>query len=1146
MQKIYSSMCRHLPIRMPACLCCRIGRQTLIIRAMRITIFLTLACVVNLYATGYSQEKLSINLKEVKLSQVFNVIQQKTDYQFLYNDEAVESAPLVSISVKDATVAQILADCFKDYPLSYRIENKTVVVLPKLTLPVKLPEAPVVKRPAIVIKGRVVDSLGNPLVGVSVSLKGSSTGTVTDGSGKYELSLDNGNGTLVFSYVGYLKQEIAIGGRPTINVTMHSSISSLDQLVVVGYGTQKKKDLTGSIAIIDESQLKNKFFTNATEALRGAKGVYVFQPGAQPGKGSVTVQIRGQGTLNNNNPLVLVDGVEYDMSNVDPNNIKSISVLKDASAAAIYGARAANGVILVTTKDGEGAEGFHISYDNYFGVSQAINLPDYVKDPIRFFELRNQAQRNAGDATVTYSDQLIEEYKEGMKTDPLTYPQTDWYKIALRKAFVQKHNVRLYGSNGAYNYSLAMGYNEQNGILKGTGSNKYSLNLNTSIKATDRLTIKAIIDGQLNNYYEPPAGASYLMDQVNREASVPYDPVFTKDGKYADNFVRTPGHNAYRHPLAIINEGINKHKEQSYRISLEGEYRFPANFTYDVLVGYTKEDYLQQIFEPEIFQYNIKTDAPVRTLLSGSPIRHAQNSDTYNYQTNFQHTLTWEMTTGDHNLFALLGNSLQSVDNNNFFGRKEGYLGNDLTSLNAGSTNPDDGGTYSKTTLVSLFGRLRYNYQGKYLFEADFREDGSSMFAQGHKWGLFPSFSAGWQIRNEDFMQNISWIDALKLRASWGRLGNNRIASYRYVNLVDLGEDYSFGDDISSGGAITTYNDPNITWETTTTSNIGLDGTFFGNRLNLSFEVYNKKTTDILHEVTLPGQVGNLNGPIENIGTVANKGIEANLSYQNSIGDFHYQIGGDISTVRNKVLALNGQTIYNYGWRNNGGTIIKEGYPIDAFYVIHYTGIFQSEEEIQKHPFQSADTKPGYLKFEDANGDGKIDADDRVISDKSRIPKYTYAFNLHLSYKRINLSAMFSGVGKVYSYSNYYGIVPFWYGSGVTEYWVKNAWTPDHTDAKLPILTTYEDGATTNFRDSDFLLYNVSYLRLKNLQISYELPVNLMKRLHFSSAEVFVSGDNLLTITPLPYYDPEKNLTDQTFNGYPTSLTLTVGLRVNL
>lgn len=395
-------------------------------------------------------------------------------------------------------------------------------------------------------------------------------------------------------------------------------------------------------------------------------------------------------------------------------------------------------------------------------------------------------------------------------------------------------------------------------------------------------------------------------------------------------------------------------------------------------------------------------------------------------------------------------------------------------------------------------------------------------------------------------MQDIAWIDALKLRVSWGRLGNNRIASYRYINLVDLGQDYSFGDVISSGGAITTYNDPNITWETTTTSNIGLDGTFFGSKLNLSFEVYNKKTTDILHEVTLPGQVGNLNGPIENIGTVANKGIEASLSYQNSVGDFHYQIGGDISTVKNKVLALNGQTIYNYGWRNNGGTIIKEGYPIDAFYVIHYTGIFQNQAEIEKHAFQSNDTKPGYLKFEDANGDGKIDANDRVISDKSRIPKYTYAFNLSLSYKRINLSAMFSGVGKVYSFSNYYGVVPFWYGSGVTEYWVKNSWTPDHTNAKLPILTTYEDAANTNFRDSDFLLYKVSYLRLKNLQISYNLPVNLMRKLHFSSAEVFVSGDNLLTITPLPYYDPEKNLTDQTFNGYPTSLTLTAGIRVNL
>jgi TonB-linked SusC/RagA family outer membrane protein len=1046
-------------------------------------------------------------------------------------------------------VKEVLNQCFKNEPLEYSIDKNTIVITRKVSATKTSVTAPVpALPPPIEIHGRVVNQQGQPLQNVSVLITGTQTGTTTNSEGRFTINApDDKNIVLEISSVGYQTKKIKVEGQIEIKVTLEFAITGLSDVVVVGYGTQKKKDLTGSISTVDESQLRNKFFTNSTEALRGAKGVYVAQPGAQPGKGEVTMRIRGQGTLNDNDPLVIVDGIEYDLSNVDPNNIKSISVLKDAAAAAIYGSRAANGVILVTTKDGKGSKGFHISYNNYFGVSKAINLPDYVTDPIQFFEIRNQAQRNAGDATVTYSEEMIEDYKNGMKTDPLVYPKTNWYDIALRNAFVQKHSLRLYGGSNNYNYSLSVGKDDQKGILRGTKSNKYSIDLNTSVNVTDRLTIKAIIGGQINKYYEPVAGANYLMDQVNREASVPYDPVLTEDGRYADNFIKTPGHYSYRNPLAIINEGLNRHREQAYRLSLEGEYKFPLNLTYQILGGYTKEDYLNQIFEPAIFQYNVKTDEQVRVRLSDAPIRHAENIDTYNSQANFQQTLRWEESLkNDHNLFILLGNSIQKFDDNSFFAHREGYLGNDLTTLNAGSTNPNVGGTYSIRTLASLFGRLRYNYREKYLFEANFRYDGSSRFAEGHRWGLFPSFSAGWQIHSENFMKDIKWIDALKLRVSWGKLGNNRIAPYRYVNLVDLGHDYIFGNDVSSGGAITQYNDPNITWETTATSNIGIDGTFFGRSLNISFEVYNKKTDNILHEVSLPSQVGDLGGPIENIGTVTNKGIEASLSYQNSIGDFHYKIGGDISTVKNKVIALNNQTIFNFGWRSGGGTIIKEGYAIDSYYMLHSEGIFQDQDEIKKHAFQSDKTKPGYLKFEDTNEDGKIDQSDRVISDKSRIPKYTYAFNLSFGYKRINLSAWFTGVGKVYTYSNYYGVVPFWYGSGITKDWVKNSWTPDNKDAKLPILTTYEDAVNTNFTNSDFLLFDVSYLRLKNVQISYDIPENLAGRLHLTSAEVFVSGDNLFTITKMPFYDPEKNLSVQTFDGYPASRTLTCGIRVNL
>lgn len=1122
---------------------CLIRLLKQVILAMKLTAFLLLVALIQVSAKGYSQT-VTISRQNISLGKVFRDIQKQTGYNFLCTKEQLSRSKKIDLNLKDAPLKEVLEYAFKDQPLTYSILNKTIIVKHKIPVTVQQ-VAPL--PPPVHITGTVIDSATNkPLTGVTIKVKGNTMGTVTDANGHFSLEVPE-DAVLVVSYLGYTSKEISVDGRTEFNISLAATATGLNQLVVVGYGTQKKKDLTGSISVISASQLKNKFFTNTTEALRGAKGVYVFQPGAQPGKGKVTIRIRGQGTLNNNSPLVLVDGIEYDLSKVDPNNIKSISILKDAAAATIYGSRAANGVIIVTTKNGQGTEGFYISYSDYFGFSKAINLPDYIKDPIKFFEVRNKAQRNAGDATVTYSDQLIDEYKKGMKTNSYWYPKTNWYNIALRKGFVQKHNLRLYGGSSNYNYSLSIGYGDQKGILRGTGANKYSIDLNAGVDVSDRLTINAIISGRLDKYYEPVAGADYLMDQVNREASVPFTPPLRKDGKYGDTWVRTPGHNSFRNPLAIINEGFNKHREQSYRISLSGEYQFPLNIKYKVLIGFTKEDYLNKIFEPAIYQYKVKTDVKVRSRITGNPIRHAENKDVYNYQTLLQQTIKWEKDIRSyHHLFILLGNSVQAFNDNNFFARREGYLGNELTTLNAGSSNALDGGTYSKRTLASLFGRLRYNFKEKYLFEANFRYDGSSRFAEGHKWGFFPSVSVGWQIGDENFMKGITWVDGLKLRASWGELGNNRISSYRYINLVDLGHDYSFGNDISSGGAITEYSDPNITWETTTISNIGLDGTLFKGKLGFSFEVYNKKTTNILHIVPLSAQVGNLNGPIENIGTVVNKGIDLNISYQNSIGKFDYKIGGQISTVKNRVLALNKQTIYNFGWRNGGGTIIKKGYPINSYYMLHYTGIFQNEAEIKAHAFQSKDTKPGYLMFEDANDDGEIDANDRIISDKSRIPRYTYAFNINLSYKRFNLSAYFTGVGKVYTYSNYYGIVPFWYGSGVTKYWIGNSWTPENRSAKLPILTTYEDATQTNFRNSDFLLFDVSYLRLKNVQISYDFPTQLMDKLHLTSGEVFISGKNLLTITPLPYYDPEKNLSDHTFSGYPASETFTAGIRINL
>ena len=450
--------------------------------------------------------------------------------------------------------------------------------------------------------------------------------------------------------------------------------------------------------------------------------------------------------------------------------------------------------------------------------------------------------------------------------------------------------------------------------------------------------------------------------------------------------------------------------------------------------------------------------------------------------------------------------------------------------------------------IAGFFGRLNYNYQEKYLFEANLRYDGSSRFLGDKRWGLFPSFSAGWRLSEEEFMKDIPWIYNLKLRASWGQLGNERIDLFRYVDLMNLkvikndgsitDYNYPLNGAMQSGAAITAYNDPNITWETTTMTNVGIDASLLNGNLDFSFEFFDKRTSDILRKVTLPDQVGGLDGPIRNIGEVSNKGFELNMGYRNNIGDFRYEVNGNMTFIKNKIVSLKGQTIID------GMFILEEGKPIDSYYMLHAIGIFQSEEEIKNSPYQTAATKPGYLKFEDTNGDGKITEDDRQIRG-GVIPKITYGFNINLGYKDWDLSAFFQGVTDVYTYGDRIGATPLWFGCGLPEQWLTDAWTPERgTSATLPILTTYEGCLNENFRTNDFWLRNASYLRLKNLQLSYNVPASFLKSGVVKRLKVFVNAQNLFTFSPMKDFDPEKNLKGSNWYAYPSVRTYTAGVNV--
>ena len=1104
---------------------------------MKISALLSLAFACTVSASTYGQNyKLSMNKQDCSISEVLKEIEKNSEYTFFLNDNQVNVNRKTSVKANNASLEEVLEQALKNTGYQYEIVDRQIIIKSKSVSSVSHPNALFQSSPRK-ITGQVKDALGEPIIGANVVVKGTTNGTITDIDGNFSLEVPD-NAILVVSYIGYTDRTVEVGNSSKVMVSLSEDTQKLDEVVVVGYGTQKKVNLTGAISSLDAETLENRPITNSTQTLQGTQGVYVNQAGAQPGADGATIRIRGQGTLNDNNPLILVDGIEFPLEAVNPNDIESISVLKDAASSAIYGSRAANGVILVKTKGGKKGK-FTVDYNNYFGVQQATYLPDFVYDPIVFMEQRNQAQRNEGKLTVDYSDELIEEYRQGMKTDPIMYLQNNWLDIMYNNAFIMEHNMRFSGGDDKYTYSVSLGYGDQNGVLRGTDANKYTLAVNTTAQVNSRLKIGANINAHYQIHNAPVSGVANLVEMTYKAQA--FHPTYTADGRYADTFIRTPGHNIYRHPLALADEGENKHKALRMLANLSAEYKLPFDIVYNLNVGLNKYDYLQSRFAPQVYEYQLKTNEEKKIVFDGQNTRNAYKKDRNDLSATIFNTLSWGKKFNDvHDVKILAGYSYESVDKTEFSGKIEGFLGNDLHELGAGSSNSLADGTSSRSVLMSYFGRVNYGFKDRYLLEGNFRYDGSSRFAKGNRWGVFPSFSAGWRLSEEEFMKDLPWVYNLKLRASWGQLGNERIDLFRYVDLMNLDAKYSLNGEIQTGAAVTAYNDPNITWETTTMTNVGLDASLFNGNFDFSFEYFDKRTSDILRKVILPQQVGSLDGPIRNIGEVSNKGFELNLAYRNNIGDFRYEVNGNMTFIKNKIVSLKDQTIID------GMFILEEGKPIDSYYMLHAIGIFQSEEEIKNSPHQTAATKPGYLKFEDVNGDGKITEDDRKICG-GVIPKITYGFNINLGYKNFDLAAFFQGVMDVYTYGDRIGATPLWFGCGLPEQWLTDAWTPERgTSATLPILTTYEGCLNENFRTNDFWLRNASYLRLKNLVIGYTLPDRWMKKVFVQHCRLYVSGENLLTWTPFvtDYIDPEQPVADSNGRSYPMSKTFSVGLDI--
>lgn len=986
------------------------------------------------------------------------------------------------------------------------------------------------------ISGSVTGEGGEKLPGVSVRIKGSSKGTLTAADGSFSLQLPDGPVTLLFTYTGYQTQEIGVTGTAPLNILLKTTAGELGEVVVVGYGQQKKTSLTGSVASLDQKALANRPITNSSQALQGLPGVYVNQAKGRPGADGANIRIRGVGTLNNSNPLVLVDGVEFPLSDVNPSDIESITVLKDAASAAIYGNRAANGVVLVKTKSGKAGK-FRLDYNGYTGVQQAAQLPNPVTDAVTYMEGKNRALANEG-KPAEYSQALIDEYKAG--NDPYIYPDTDWFGVMFRNANIQEHNLRFSGGNDRTTFSVSLGYLDQDGILINSGAKKYAVNSNINSEITRKLRIGANLIGTYWNSRE----SAYTSDESNGEGGLmgliyrglPMQVPYAQDGSYADQWVRVPGHNFFRNPLALAKEGFHQNITFRALSSLFLEYELPFGIKYKTTLAANLFYGREKFANPQIGLTHPKTG--VITPMGNIPARGiSQTSRDGVSLTNF-HTLSYDKQLGKHHLGALAGFSVERFDDADFTASNQGYLGNEITELNGGSTTPQVSGKSSLSKLASYFGRVNYDYNGKYLAEASFRYDGSSRFASGHRWGFFPSLSAGWRISEENFLKGNDLLSNLKLRASWGQLGNQNIPLFSYVDAVSIGRNYSFSGTIFSGAAVSQVSDPAVTWETTTITNAGLDIGLFRNKLTLELDVFNKITDDILRQVSVPAQVGRLAGPYRNIGSVSNKGFEITAAYHNRAGQLSYNIGANLAYLKNKVTNLNGAVYYE------GNTITREGVPIDAFYGLKTIGIFQSEDEINKSPKQNTVTKPGDLKYQDTDGNNVIDNNDRVVTGNS-IPEFTYSFTLGAAYKGLELTAFFQGVKNVSTYFTGNLAFPYKNGAGVTAEWLTDSWTPENPGARLPRLTT-SNGYPQNFQASGFWVKDASYLRLKNIQLSYNLPQQWLRAAGIQQLKVFVNAQNWVTFTNFKLGDPERNLTKANVIDYPIAKTATAGINLTL
>lgn len=984
--------------------------------------------------------------------------------------------------------------------------------------------------------GTITDANGEPIIGASVQVKGTHDGAVTDLDGRFSLSNVPKNATLLISYVGFTTQEVTWKGSP-LKIRLTEDQQSLNEVVVVGYGTQKKANLSGSVAQINGKALENRPINNVSSGLQGLMpGITITGTNGAPGMDGGSIRVRGVGTLNNASPYILVDGVETsNLNSLDPQDIESISVLKDAASAAIYGSKASNGVVLITTKRGVSGKP-RVSYSSYYGISNATMLMDRMNsaDAATYY---NMALARSGKKAV-FTDEDIQKFRDG--SDPYGHPNTDWYDLAYKTGFQHRQSVNATGGNEYARYMASAGYLKQSSVLPNAGREQFNFRTNLDLNVSKSVTAHMNLSYIHNNYTD--ASSAYYggsSDQIIRLLNriAPWIPNKKEDGSY--------GTISDGNPMAWLDSGMNvKRKNQNINALLGLDWQIYSDLKFTVQGAYVDNTQRYEYFQ-KFIQYNPN---------KASEPNHLNVNNYEWHRLNFDAFLNYTKNVAEHHFKGMAGWHTERYKYNEDNTYRKSFPNNELTDMNAGDASTQTNGGYTRElSMVSWFGRFNYDWNDRYLFEANIRGDASSRFAKDHRWGYFPSFSAAWRISEEPFMESTrGWLDNLKLRASWGRLGNQDALSdyYPWMNTYNLGASYPFGGTLNTGYYQGSYHLETITWEKSTSWGIGLDFGIFHD-LTGTIDFYNRKTTGIIMNVSAPAEFA-LGAYKDNIGAMRNTGIEVSLNYNHNFGKgWAMNASANFAYNKNKILDLGVDAQGNpVEYIANGNMRQAVGHQYNTFYMYHWTGkFFNSQEEADAftekygNPFGKK-FMAGDLIYADTNGDGKLNSDDRIYESTSDMPKFTYSFTLGASWKNFDLSTFWQGVAGTRHVFNREVLGEFVGDSGHPSTYWKNAWTEDNHNAKMPrVFETSTSSSDMMVVMSDFWLWNTSYLRLKTLQFGYNLPKSLLSRVGIEKVRVFYSGENLLTIDALGFnQDPET--TSERGSSYPLIRSHSIGINI--